>query len=184
MLKRWPFLLPLAVIAVLFGIFAKRLVDVDRGLDPRLIPSVLLNTPMPVFDLAGIPNRGNAKSLTTDDLKGQVSLVNVWGSWCIACLQEHPTLLDIAKKGTVRIHGVAWRDTPERSLAWLNAHGDPYTLIGQDPDSRTAIALGVTGAPETFLVDRQGVIRFKQTGPITPEIWRDTLAPLIAQLQK
>jgi cytochrome c biogenesis protein CcmG/thiol:disulfide interchange protein DsbE len=181
--KRWPYLLPLVVIVSLFAIFGKRLVDVERGKDPNLIPSVLLNTPIPDFDLAGLPGRTDAAGLKTADLKGRVSLVNVWGSWCVACLQEHPTLIELAKQGDVPIQGIAWRDTPERSLAWLKKNGDPYNLIGQDPDSHVAISLGVTGAPETFLVDGNGIIRYKQIGPITPEVWRKTLAPLIAQLR-
>jgi cytochrome c biogenesis protein CcmG/thiol:disulfide interchange protein DsbE len=184
--RRWPYILPLAIIALLFALFGKRLIDVEHGRDPNLIPSVLLNTPMPEFALAGLPGRGDGlktAGLKTTDLKGRVSLVNVWGSWCVACLQEHPTLIAIAKEGAVPIHGIAWRDSPERSLTWLREHGDPYALVGQDPDSRVAISLGVTGAPETFVVDAEGVIRYKQIGPITPEVWRTTLAPLIARLR-
>jgi cytochrome c biogenesis protein CcmG/thiol:disulfide interchange protein DsbE len=181
---RWPYLLPLAIIAVLFGVFGKRLADVSGGADPNLIPTVLLDTPMPAFDLPGLPGRDNAQGLKTADLKGRVSLVNIWGSWCVACLQEHPVLLDIARDGRVPVHGIAWRDPPDRSVAWLQRHGDPYALIGQDPDSRVAIALGVTGAPETFVVDAQGIIRYKQVGPITPEVWRNTIAPLIAKLER
>ncbi|TAL00699.1 MAG: DsbE family thiol:disulfide interchange protein [Rhodospirillaceae bacterium] len=171
---------------LLVAIFGKRLLDVDRGADPRVIPSVLLNTPMPKFSLAALPGRKSsaATPFTDADLKGRVSLVNVFGSWCIACLEEHPTLVAIAKQGGVQIYGIDWRDTPERGAEWLNDHGDPYALIGQDPDSTTAIDLGVTGAPETFVVDGDGIIRYKQIGPITPEIWQSTLRPLIADLQK
>ncbi len=184
MAKRWPFLLPLAVIAVLFAIFGKRLVDVEHGRDPNLIPTVLLDTPVPAFDLPGLPGRSDADGLKTDDLKGQVSLVNVWGSWCVACLQEHPNLMALAKQGAVPIQGIAWRDKPDASLAWLAKNGDPYTRIGQDPDSKVAISLGVTGAPETFVVDANGVIRYKQIGPITPDVWQNQIAPLIASLRK
>jgi len=181
-MKRWPYILPLVVILAIGAIFTKRLLDVERGFDPKLIPTVLLNTPLPAFDLPPLPGRGDA--LTSDGIKGEVSLVNIWGSWCVACLIEHPVLLSIAKSGDVPIHGIAWRDDPEKSLAWLKEHGDPYAKIGQDPNSKAIIAFGVTAAPETFVIDRQGVIRYKQTGPITPEDWQGKIKPLIEQLKK
>lgn len=180
--SRWPYVLPLVAILALGGIFGKRLLDVEQGLDPALLPTVLVNTPMPAFDLPALPGRGEA--LKSEDLKGEVSLINVWGSWCVACLYEHPVLLEIAKSGEVPIHGIAWRDDPDRSLAWLAKHGDPYSKIGQDPKSTAAIAFGVVAAPESFLIDKQGVIRYKQNGPITPEDWRNKIRPLIAQLKK
>lgn len=184
--KHWPYLLPVVAILFLIAIFGKRLVDVEHGADPHLLPSVLLDTPVPTFSLSPLPGRATeaAAPFTTDDLKGQISLLNVWGSWCVACLEEHPTLVAIAKQTGTVIQGIDWRDTPERGAAWLRNHGDPYTHVGQDPDSATAIDLGVTGAPETFVVDARGVIRYKQVGPITPEVWRDTLQPLIAKLQE
>jgi cytochrome c biogenesis protein CcmG, thiol:disulfide interchange protein DsbE len=180
--NRWPFVLPLVVLLVLGGIFAKRLLDVENGVDPSVIPTVLLNTPMPSFDLAALPGRGEA--LKSDDLKGQVFLLNFWGSWCVTCAYEHGMLLDIAASGDVPIHGVAWRDDPALSLKWLAQRGDPYAKVGQDPQSKTAIAFGVVAAPETFLIDKQGIIRYKQAGPITPEDWHNKIQPLIAQLKK
>ncbi len=182
--KRWPYFVPLIVIAAMFGIFGKRLLDVERGADPRLIPTVLLDTQVPAFELEGLPGRSDPRGLAATDLKGDVTLVNVWGSWCIACVQEHPTLLQIAKENKVAIHGIDWRDTPDRGLAWLKQRGDPYARVAQDPHGEAAIAFGVTAAPESFLVDKNGVIRFKQVGPITPEVWRDQIAPLIEQLRK
>ncbi|MDX2144337.1 MAG: DsbE family thiol:disulfide interchange protein [Rhodospirillaceae bacterium] len=184
--KRWPFLVPLLVVAALVGIFGKRLLDVQQGADPRLLPTVLLQTPFPEMDLPPLPGRAQGKGtlgIKTSELKGTVSLVNVWGSWCVACLAEHPLLMELAKSDDVPIHGIAWRDEPTASARWLAQHGDPYARIGQDPRSHAAIALGVTGAPETFVVDAAGVIRYKHIGPITPEIWRDTLQPLIASLR-
>jgi cytochrome c biogenesis protein CcmG/thiol:disulfide interchange protein DsbE len=179
---RWPFLVPLLIVLALVGVFGKRLMDVSQGDDPRLVPTVLLNTPLPDFNLAPLP--GREPGLTAADMKGEVSLVNVFGSWCVACLAEHPFLMQLKAEGSIPIHGIAWRDPPDASLAWLVRHGDPYTRIGQDPRSVAAIALGVTGAPETFVIDRAGVIRYKHIGPITPEAWRATLAPLIAQLKQ
>src|SRR5215213_9869374 len=105
MAKRWPFVIPLAVIAILIAIFGKRLSDTQHGVDPAVIPTVLLDTPMPAFDLPPLPGRGEA--LTSEALKGQVTLINFWGSWCVACLSEHPTLMEIAKSGEIAIHGVA-----------------------------------------------------------------------------
>jgi cytochrome c biogenesis protein CcmG, thiol:disulfide interchange protein DsbE len=180
--KRWPYLIPLIVILALGGVFGKRLLDIQQGKDVSLIPTVLLDTPVPELNLPPLPGRGDA--LTTADLKGQVSLVNIWGSWCVACLYEHPLLLAISEEGDIPVHGIAWRDDPKKSLAWLARHGDPFSKIGQDPRSEAAIAFGVTAAPETFIVDTDGIIRFKQTGPITPEIWRDTMRPLIDELNK
>jgi cytochrome c biogenesis protein CcmG/thiol:disulfide interchange protein DsbE len=179
---RWPYLLPLAVIVVLGAFFGKRLVDVQEGADPRALPTVLLNTPAPDLDLPPLPGRGEA--LTSADLKGRVTLVNFFGSWCIACVAEHPMLTRIAKTGEVPIVGVAWRDDPQKSLAWLAKHGDPYEKIGQDPNSRIAIAFGVVAAPESFVIDKAGVIRYKQPGIITREDWENKIRPLIAELNK
>jgi len=179
---RWPFLIPLLVVLALVGVFGKRLIDVSGGDDPQLVPSVLLNTPLPAFDLPPLP--GREPGLVSAEMTGEVSLVNVFGSWCVACLAEHPFLMQLKAEGVIPIHGIAWRDPADASLAWLAKHGDPYTRIGQDPRSEAAIALGVTGAPETFVIDRGGVIRYKHIGPITPEAWQTTLAPLIAQLKQ
>ena len=179
--NRWPYLIPLAVVLVLAGLFGKRLLDVERGKDPSLIPTVLENTPMPAFDLAALPGRG--EGLRSDDLKGQVTLVNFWGSWCVACVAEHPMLLEIARSGVVKIQGVAWRDEPDASLGWLARHGDPFDKVGQDPRSHAAIGFGVVAAPESFVIDKQGIIRYKEPGIITREKWQTTIKPLIERLK-
>ena len=180
--KRWPYVIPLVAALALGGVFAKRLSDISGGYDPKVIPTVLLNTPAPEFNLAPLPGLGEA--LATADLKGKVSLVNIWGSWCAACTVEHPLLMEIAKSGEVPIYGIAWRDTPERSLAWLERYGNPYTKIGQEPNSTTIINFGVTAAPESFLIDKEGIIRYKVTGIISREEWNEKIRPLIAQLNK
>lgn len=179
--KRWPYLIPLVLVLALGGVFGKRLLDLEGGVEVNAIPTVVLNTPAPDFDLPALP--GYPEGLKSADLKGQVYLLNFWGSWCITCLEEHPVLLSIAKSGEVPLHGVAWRDTPAKSLAWLQERGDPYTKIGQDPNSKTAIAFGVAQAPETFVVDKHGVIRYKQAGMISPRAWRDDILPKIKQLK-
>ena len=180
--KRWPYVIPLVAALALGGVFAKRLSDISGGYDPKVIPTVLLNTPAPEFNLPPLPGLGEA--LTTADLKGKVSLVNIWGSWCAACTVEHPLLMEIAKSGEVPIYGIAWRDTPERSLAWLERYGNPYAKIGQEPNSTTIIHFGVTAAPESFLIDKEGIIRYKVTGIISREEWNEKIRPLIAQLNK
>jgi cytochrome c biogenesis protein CcmG/thiol:disulfide interchange protein DsbE len=179
---RWPYLLPLVVIAGLGAIFGKRLMDLEGGVDSKVIPTVLLNTPAPALDLPALPGFG--EDVTAADLKGRVTLVNFFGSWCIACVAEHPILMEIARSGEVPIIGVDWRDTPEQGAAWLEKHGNPYTKIGQDPRSRAAIDFGVVAAPESFLIDANGVIRYKQPGVITREDWNAKIRPLIAQLKQ
>lgn len=179
MMKRLPYLLPVLVLMVLAGFFIAGL-----GRDPKLIPSVLINRPVPEFTLAALPGRGET-GFSTADLKGHVTLVDIYGSWCFACLEEHPTLLDIQKTGEIQIYGIDWRDDPEKGAQWLKDKGDPYARVGIDPaPGRTAIDFGVTGAPESFIVDADGIIRYKTIGPITPEVWRNTLLPIIRELKK
>lgn len=177
MRQRLIYLLPLAVLLVLAVYFAAGL-----RLDPKRLPSVLLDKPIPAFDLK--PIEGFAQGFSTEDLKGQVTLVNLFGSWCVACQQEHPFLMTIKEKGLVPIFGVDWRERDTTSgPKWLERHGNPYTRVGNDPDSEAAISLGVTGAPETFVVDQKGVLRYKHVGPINAENWEQTLWPLIEHLR-
>ena len=144
---------------------------------------MLIEKRVPNFQLKPIKAR-DKKGFANTDLIGSVSVVNVFGSWCIACRIEHPFLMKLAKAGGIQIHGINWREEdPEAGPDWLKKYGDPYTFVGDDPNSRAAIAFGVTGAPESFLVDAQGVIRHKITGPINNEIWESTLKPMIDDLR-
>lgn len=179
---RWPYLLPLVFIALLGVVFGKRLLDIEDGADPKAIPTVLLNTPAPDLNLPGLPGFGD--DVTLADLKGRVTLVNFFGSWCYTCIAEHPILLEIAKTGEIPIIGVDWRDTPEQGAAWIKQRGNPYEKVGQDPKSKTAVDFGVVGAPESFLIDANGVIRYKQAGMITRDDWNKKIRPLIAQLKQ
>ena len=168
--------LPLAVFA-LMAVF----LGIGLTMNPRDIPSPLIGKPVPNFSLP--PVKGRSLGLASADLKGQVSLVNVFASWCVACREEHPVLLDLARKGVVPIHGLNYKDKPNDAQAWLDELGDPYTRTGADIDGRVAIDWGVYGVPETFVVDRNGIIAYKQIGPITPEALREKILPLIAKLQ-
>ncbi|MEQ9053845.1 MAG: DsbE family thiol:disulfide interchange protein, partial [Roseovarius confluentis] len=128
---------------------------------------------------------GQARGFKTDDLKGQVTLVNIFGSWCVACQVEHPFLMELKKAGTVPIFGIDWRETNRTDgPAWLKRFGNPYTRIGDDPNSKAAIAFGVTGAPETFVVDHRGIIRYKHIGPLNRDVWRRTLLPVVTELRR
>ncbi len=156
---------------------------VGLTLDPSKLPNMLEGEPVPAFDLAALEGR-DADGFANTDLLGQVSLVNVFGSWCVACRVEHPFLMKIHENNWVPIHGIDWREVNrEDGPRWLRRFGDPYTLVGDDPESKAAIAFGVTGAPETFVVDKQGIIRYKHVGPIDEKIWAETLKPLIDHLR-
>jgi cytochrome c biogenesis protein CcmG/thiol:disulfide interchange protein DsbE len=150
--------------------------------DPSLVPSPLIGKPVPVFDLP--PIKAQTLGLSSRDLRGQVSLVNVFASWCISCREEHPLLMRLAHSGTVPIYGLDYKDKPADGVRWLAAMGNPYTRTGSDPDGRVGIDWGVYGVPETFVVDRRGIITYKQIGPITPSILDRRIGPLIARLRE
>lgn len=164
------------------GAFVVLVVFLGIGLtrDPSLIPTEMINRDMPAFELTELYDE--TQRVTDADLVGEPALVNVFGSWCVACLQEHPTLMQLNQDGTVRIVGVNWRDDREDAINWLQRHGDPYETIVFDGESDLAIEMGVTGAPETFILDRTGRIRFKQIGPITSDVWRETIRPVLDAL--
>ncbi len=175
-MKRLLYLSPFIVVGVLIAYFGMGLAR-----DPKLLPSVLIDRPFPPMDLPPIP--GNRKGFATADLGGKVALVNVFGSWCVACQVEHPVLMALARSGEVPIYGIAWKEKdPADATAWLKQRGNPYLLVGNDQPGRAIIDLGVTGAPETFVVDKAGRIRHKQVGPITEDVWRQELRPLLGQL--
>ncbi len=175
-LPPWMAIIPVGLLALVAGFFA---VGLTR--DPHALPSTMIDRSMPTFALA--PLTPESAPLVNADLKGRVSLVNVFGSWCSSCMLEHPELMEIGKSGRVALHGVDWRDEPGAGAAWLSRHGNPYEKTGVDADSKLAIDLGVTGAPETFIIDRGGRIRYKQVGPITPEVWAGTILPIVRKLE-
>ncbi|HLW11680.1 MAG TPA: DsbE family thiol:disulfide interchange protein [Casimicrobiaceae bacterium] len=172
---RWS--LPLAIFVVV-------LVFLFVGLfhDPREVPSPLIGKPAPSFSLTEL-HRPDHK-LTTADMRGQVWMLNVWASWCVSCRVEHPLLVDLAKQNIVPVIGLAYKDKPADGLAWLASNGDPYKLSIVDQDGRVGIDFGVYGVPETFVIDKMGIIRYKQIGPLTAEALKQTILPLVRELQQ
>lgn len=168
--SRLLFLLPALVFVVLAVLF---LVQLMRGGDPSQIPSALLDKPVPAFSLApleGLVADGKpVPGFSNEDLKGRVTIVNVWASWCGPCRQEHPLLVDLAKDPSIRVVGINQKDNPDNARRFLGALGNPYAAVGVDPNGRASIDWGVYGVPETFIVGPDGMIRHKQIGPLTPE---------------
>ena len=168
--------LPLAVFVILVI-----LLGIGLKLDPGLVPSPLIDKPLLAFSLPTVHDRD--VMLTSTDLQGQVVLLNIWASWCVACRTEHPLLVDLMKQGRVNIYGLNYKDERQNALEWLARLGDPYRASAFDQDGRLGIDLGVYGVPETFVLDRRGIIRYKHIGPITPQILKDKLLPLIHKLE-
>jgi len=169
------FLLPIGIFAILGVLLAYGL-----RLDPRKIPSPLVDKPLPAFSLPTLANP--KKSLTNADFHGRVAVINVWASWCAACKQEHPVLMRIAGEKMIPLIGLNYKDKRNDALGVLKNEGNPYADILVDADGRVGLDWGVYGVPETFVVDKNGVIRYKQIGPINEEVWFKTLWPLIQKL--
>lgn len=150
--------------------------------DPNTLPSVLINKPAPTFRLPQLNDP--AKTFSAEDMRGKVWLLNVWASWCIGCREEHEDLIRYSKSGVVPIYGLNYKDKTEDAHAWLRELGDPYVLSAVDADGRVAIDYGVYGAPETYVIDKTGTIRFKQVGPLVPEIWEEKVLPLVQELNR
>ncbi len=174
-MKRLVFILPLVVLAGVIVAFAAGL-----RRDPSILPSTLLNRPLPVFARDSVqPGQPGFGSAT---LTGQPSLLNVWASWCGACKAEHPVLMQLRATG-VPIYGLVWKDTAAAAANVLATSGNPYRATANDADGRIGIDLGIVAAPETFVIDTRGRVRYKQVGPITPEVWASTISPLMARLR-
>ena len=152
-------------------------VRMNSGKDNSAIPSPLIGKPAPEFSLP-VLNQEN-KIIKTNDLKGRPYLLNVWGSWCPACQIEHPVITKLAESGKVRVIGYNYKDEAEAANQWLQQFGNPYDLILFDPAGRAALDWGIYGAPETFLIDADGIVRWKHVGPITPEIIEQEILPAL-----
>ena len=166
------------------GLFIVLLVFLAIGLtrDPREIPSPLIGKSAPIFSAPKLQEPG--QQFSSKDMLGQVWLLNTWASWCVACRQEHPILMEFAKTNTLPIIGLDYKDKDEDGLKWLARFGNPYAQTITDKDGRIGIDFGLYGVPESFLIDKAGVIRYKQIGPVTEEALRDKIVPLIRELQK
>ena len=170
-------LIPLVAFVLLAGFLW-----IGLSLNPREVPSPLIDKPAPAFELPKL--RDSDAVIRAADLKGNVWLLNVFASWCTPCLEEHPHLVALAQKSVVPLYGLNYKDSQEAALKWLNRHGDPYTGIVVDREGRTGIEYGVYGVPETFVIDKQGVIRFKHIGPLTSQVLDSEIMPLVKKLQQ
>jgi cytochrome c biogenesis protein CcmG, thiol:disulfide interchange protein DsbE len=171
------FLLPLGIFALLVA-----LLGIGLTLNPREVPSPLVGKPAPHFELPQLHEPG--KTFSERDMLGKVWLLNVWASWCGPCRQEHPVLLDLAKTGAVPVVGMNYKDERKDSVAWLKDLGDPYQVSAYDIQGRVGIDYGVYGVPETYVIDKRGVIRYKRIGPLTPQIVKEKVLPLLQELER
>jgi cytochrome c biogenesis protein CcmG/thiol:disulfide interchange protein DsbE len=171
------FLIPLAVFVLLVGFLAMGL-----KLDPREVPSPLVGKAAPAFDLPVLSQPD--KRFVPGDMRGKVWLLNVWASWCVSCRDEHPVLVELSKKAVLPILGLNYKDKGDEAQRWLKQFGNPYQLSVVDADGRIGIDYGVYGVPETYLIDTEGVIRYKQIGPLTQAILDEKVLPLAMALKK
>ena len=169
------FLLPLAVFIVLV-IF----LGIGLNLKPREVPSPLIDKPAPAFRVPQLYE--GDKTIAPEDMRGKVWLLNVWASWCVTCREEHPLLVELAQQNLVPIYGLNYKDKREAAIAWLTERGNPYIVTAYDLEGNVGIDWGVYGVPETFVMDKQGIIRYKQIGPVTAEALRDKIIPLVKEL--
>ncbi len=178
-MRRLVFLLPILIVAVLVAVFW---IGLDPKRDKSVLPSALVGKPAPAVDLPAL-NDG-APRLSLDGFKGQLIAVNFFASWCLPCRAEHPLLKQVTAEFGVPVIGVSWKDKPDASRAYIAELGDPYAATGTDESGRTGIDFGITGIPETFLVDAKGVVRYRLAGPLTPGNLRSDLAPAIAEAKQ
>jgi cytochrome c biogenesis protein CcmG/thiol:disulfide interchange protein DsbE len=166
-----------------FAIFLALLAFMAAGLrlNPREVPSPYIGKPAPAFTLAQLQEPG--KSVGSQEMRGKVWLLNVWASWCAACRVEHPVLMDMARAGKMHLVGLNYKDERDNGLQWLAQHGDPYVASAFDPDGRVGLDYGVYGVPETFVIDKRGIVRLKHLGPLTDEFVNKTLLPLLEELE-
>ena len=170
---------PAAPLGLFIGICFFFAIGLTR--DPSVLPSNLIDKPMPQFELTELNDI--TLVVSEEELSGRITLLNVFGSWCQACLVEHPTLMRMNENSEVSIVGINWRDERDQAKQWLSKHGDPYDYILFDEDSSLSISLGVTGAPETFVIGPDKQIKYKHVGPITDDVFASTISPLLTELR-
>ena len=171
------FILPLIAVIILIGVLAMGLQS-----DPSLLPSQYLGKPAPKFNLETL--KDPSRRISSADLVGEVSIVNIWATWCVGCRAEHGFLMRLAERETIPIFAVNWRDNRNDALQWLQQFGDPYVASGFDEDGRVGIDWGAYGAPETFLISAEGSVVYRFAGPLNDALWAQEFAPRIAELMK
>jgi cytochrome c biogenesis protein CcmG/thiol:disulfide interchange protein DsbE len=171
------YLVPLFIV-LFIGVF----LFVGLGLNPREVPSQFINKPAPEFSLQKLHNM--SETFSKQDMQGKVWMLNVWASWCVACRQEHPVLVNMARRGEVPLYGLNYKDAPSQARGWLDQHGDPYLLSIVDYEGKVGIDYGVYGVPESFIIDKQGVIRHKVTGPLTTTELKKCVLPIVRELKQ
>jgi len=171
-------------IAGVIGLFLALVVLLAMGLrlDPREVPSPLIGKPAPHFELPVLQEPD--KTFSEKDLQGRVWILNVWASWCVACRDEHPVLVEFSKSAAAPLYGLNYKDQRDDALGWLKRFGDPYRLSAFDLDGRIGMDYGVYGVPETYVIDKRGVIRYKRIGPVTGELINEKLIPLVNELNR
>lgn len=177
MSKNLRYLIPLIIFAVVAAFLYKGL-----SLNPREVPSPFINKPAPDFSLQKLHSM--SEQFSNKDMQGKVWLLNVWASWCVACRQEHPLLVQMARRGLVPIYGLNYKDAPSQAKQWLKQHGNPYELSVVDYEGKVGIDYGVYGVPETFVIDKRGIIRHKVIGPISPNTLQNCVMPLVQILEQ
>jgi cytochrome c biogenesis protein CcmG, thiol:disulfide interchange protein DsbE len=171
------YLLPLGVFVIIGAFLA-----IGLGLNPRLLPSPLLGKPVPEFELPML--EAPAKRVSHTDLHGQVSMVNIWASWCVSCRREHALLVELVQRHGVQLYGINYKDERDSALAYLRQGGNPYRWNAHDLDGRVGIDWGAYGTPETYVIDREGRIRYKHVGPLTRDRLDREILPLLADLER
>ncbi len=174
-MRRTLLILPVALFAILIGVLAVLTLQTKDGRDPSLIPSPLVGKPAPAVSLPAVAE-DIAGGFSGADLRGRVTMVNVFASWCVPCLAEHPLITRLAADG-LAVYAINHRDTAPAAAKWLKRNGNPYTAVGFDPDGRASVEWGVTGVPETFIINADGLIIYKHAGPITAKVLEDKILP-------
>ena len=174
-------MLRISLVVGFIALIALLATGLKPGRDPRAVPSPLVGKPAPAFQL---PRLGSAERFSPTEMRGKVWLLNVWASWCVTCRDEHPVLVDFARTKRAPLVGLNYKDQNDDALKWLARFGDPYQFSVVDADGRIGIDYGVYGVPETYVIDRAGVIRFKQIGPVTTDLLQAKILPLIAELER
>jgi cytochrome c biogenesis protein CcmG/thiol:disulfide interchange protein DsbE len=181
-MRRLAVIFPVALFAGLIGVMVALLTNSERNDNLSRLPSPLIGRMAPEFSLPAV-DASVPGGFSTEDLKGRATVVNVFASWCVPCLAEHPVIERLAAQG-VPVYGINHRDKPEAATNWLRRHGNPYTAVGADPDARASLDWGVTGVQETFIIDTSGLITYKHVGPVTQDVLEKKILPKLREAER